>query len=109
MTRVLAVKKTKALKKVTKAIKKVANAKPAKVKLAQQKNKSPKKKPKSPVKEAKKVEVSQNHNIIPSHVIQKKREGKALTEAEIRYFADGLTKGTLPEYQMAALNMAICF
>jgi hypothetical protein len=34
---------------------------------------------------------------------------EALNEAEIRYFIDGLTKGTLPEYQMSALAMAICF
>lgn len=60
-----------------------------------------------PVNQAKKDD-AQNH-IIPSNVIQKKRDGKVLSEAEIRYFADGLTKGTLPEYQMAALNMAICF
>ena len=37
-------------------------------------------------------------NILPGQVIQKKRDGKALTEEEIRFFIDGLSKGTLPEY-----------
>jgi pyrimidine-nucleoside phosphorylase len=46
---------------------------------------------------------------MPAHVILKKRQGEALSEAEIRHFIDGLTKGTVPEYQMSALAMAICF
>ena len=47
--------------------------------------------------------------LLPAQVIQKKRDGKALTEEEIRFFIDGFTSGELPEYQMAALAMAICF
>ncbi len=63
----------------------------------------------SNVKKGKKVQKSslvgkggekqdQNTHILPAHVILKKRKGEALNEAEIRYFIDGLTKGTLPEY-----------
>jgi thymidine phosphorylase len=32
-----------------------------------------------------------------------------LTEEEVRSFLNGFTKGMLPDYQMAALAMAICF
>jgi pyrimidine-nucleoside phosphorylase len=46
---------------------------------------------------------------MPAHVILKKRQGEVLSEPEIRHFIDGLTKGTVPEYQMSALAMAICF
>jgi pyrimidine-nucleoside phosphorylase len=47
--------------------------------------------------------------LLPAQIIQKKRDGKALTEEEIRFFVNGFTSGELPEYQMAALAMAICF
>jgi hypothetical protein len=47
--------------------------------------------------------------IMPAQVIQKKRDGKALTEEEITFFMDSFTKGELPDYQMAALAMATCF
>ena len=47
--------------------------------------------------------------LLPAQIIQKKRDGKALTEEEVRFFIDGFTGGELPEYQMAALAMAICF
>ena len=46
---------------------------------------------------------------LPSHIIQKKRDGHTLTEEEIRFFVHGFTSGELPDYQMAALAMAICF
>ena len=46
---------------------------------------------------------------LPAQIIQKKRDGQALTEDEIRSFLDGFTRGTVPDYQMAALAMAICF
>ncbi len=51
----------------------------------------------------------QHHHIMPAHVILKKRQGEVLTEAEIRHFIHGLANGTVPEYQMSALAMAICF
>ena len=41
-------------------------------------------------------------------IIEKKKQGKALTEAEIRYFADGVASEEIPDYQAAALLMAIC-
>ncbi len=47
--------------------------------------------------------------LLPAQVIQKKRDGNALTEEEIRFFINGFTSGDLPEYQMSALAMAICF
>lgn len=47
--------------------------------------------------------------LLPAQIIQKKRDGRALTEEEIRFFVTGFTSGELPDYQMAALAMAICF
>ncbi|MCG3149020.1 MAG: Pyrimidine-nucleoside phosphorylase [Verrucomicrobiae bacterium] len=47
--------------------------------------------------------------MLPAQVIQKKRDGHRLTEAEIRFFIEGFTRGDLPDYQMAALAMAVCF
>jgi pyrimidine-nucleoside phosphorylase len=40
-------------------------------------------------------------------IIQAKRDGRALTTAEIRFFVDGVTAGTLPDYQASSLLMAI--
>ena len=40
-------------------------------------------------------------------LIQKKRDGGELSESEIRWFIEGYTKGELPDYQVAALCMAI--
>lgn len=42
-------------------------------------------------------------------VIEKKKTGKALTREEIRFFVDGYSKGDIPDYQAAALCMAIWF
>ncbi len=47
--------------------------------------------------------------LLPAQIIQRKRDGHALTEEEIRFFITGFTDGSLPDYQMAALAMAICF
>ncbi len=47
--------------------------------------------------------------MIPQWVIEKKRDGHALEEADIRSFIAGYTQGTIPDYQMAALAMAIYF
>jgi pyrimidine-nucleoside phosphorylase len=47
--------------------------------------------------------------LLPAQIIQKKRDGNALSEDEIRFFVNGFTDGKLPEYQMAALAMAVCF
>ena len=40
-------------------------------------------------------------------VIIKKRDGGTLDPAEIRYFVESVTAGTLPDYQASALLMAI--
>ena len=42
-------------------------------------------------------------------VILKKKAGKALSTEEIRAFARGAADGSVPDYQLAALLMAICF
>ena len=39
-------------------------------------------------------------------VIAKKRDGGALSREEIDYFVDGVSRGTLPDYQASALLMA---
>ena len=44
----------------------------------------------------------------PKLIIDKKREGRALGASEIREFIGGFTNGTIPDYQMSALAMAIC-
>ncbi len=41
--------------------------------------------------------------------IEKKKEGKALTTEEIRFMVKGFTDGVIPDYQMSAMLMAICF
>ena len=47
--------------------------------------------------------------MIPQWVIEKKRDGGTLDEAEIRAFVAGFTSGAIPDYQMSALAMAIFF
>ena len=42
-------------------------------------------------------------------LIEKKVSGEALTGDEIRYIITGFTNGTVPDYQMAALQMAVVF
>ena len=43
----------------------------------------------------------------PQDVIRKKRDGKNLTHEEIGFFVDGVTTGTVADYQISALLMAI--
>lgn len=42
-------------------------------------------------------------------LIHRKREGEELSAEEIAYLVDGYTQGTLPDYQMSAFLMAVCF
>lgn len=42
-------------------------------------------------------------------LITKKKQGKALTKEEIDFMVAGYTKGEIPDYQMSAMMMAICF
>lgn len=42
-------------------------------------------------------------------LIEKKKTGKRLSEQEINWIVEGFTDGTIPDYQMSALLMAIYF
>ena len=42
-------------------------------------------------------------------LIHKKRRGEELTDEEIRFFVDGVTDGSLPDYQISAFCMAVVF
>ena len=42
-------------------------------------------------------------------IIENKRNGRKLTEEEIRFFISGYTDGSIPDYQASALCMAIFF
>lgn len=42
-------------------------------------------------------------------LIAKKKQGGILTEAEIRFMIQGFVAGEIPDYQMSAMLMAVCF
>ena len=46
---------------------------------------------------------------MPSEIIAKKRDGNVLSDAEIAEFINGFTNGSIPDYQMSSLAMAIFF
>lgn len=45
--------------------------------------------------------------MIPQWIIEKKRDGQALSDEDLLFFIDGYAAGTIPDYQAAALAMAI--
>ena len=47
--------------------------------------------------------------LLPQEIIRKKRDGGALSEAEIGFFVRGLTDGSISEGQVAAFAMAVFF
>jgi pyrimidine-nucleoside phosphorylase len=47
--------------------------------------------------------------VLPVQLIRKKRDGGALDDAEIRAFIAGVTDGSIPDYQVSAMTMAIFF
>ena len=42
-------------------------------------------------------------------LIHKKKRGEVLSQSEIKFFIDGYVAGDIPDYQISALLMAICF
>lgn len=42
-------------------------------------------------------------------LITKKKKGETLTAEEIKFMIEGYTNGEIPDYQMSAMMMAICF
>lgn len=42
-------------------------------------------------------------------LIEKKKEGETLSKEEIQYFVNGVTDGSIPDYQISSFLMAICF
>ncbi len=47
--------------------------------------------------------------MVPQWIIEQKRDGHRISEDELRFFLDGFAAGRIPDYQMAALAMAIFF
>ncbi len=45
--------------------------------------------------------------MLPQWIIEKKRDGEALTKKEIQWFINGYADNSIPDYQMSALAMAI--
>ncbi|MFN2492388.1 MAG: hypothetical protein ABR501_05835, partial [Pyrinomonadaceae bacterium] len=53
------------------------------------------------------VTQSKGQRLRPQDVIRKKRDGEQLTREEITFFIEGVTRGTIADYQISALLMAI--
>ncbi|MCX7552454.1 thymidine phosphorylase [Marinicella sp. S1101] len=48
-------------------------------------------------------------NYLPQEIIKKKRDGHALSSAEIQFFIQGITSGSITEGQIGAFAMAVFF
>ena len=46
---------------------------------------------------------------LPQTLIRKKRDGSALSPEELRSFLAGVTDGSIPDYQVSAMLMAVYF
>jgi len=46
--------------------------------------------------------------MLPQEIIRHKRDKKILSNDEIAFFIEGVTKGKIVDAQMSALTMAIC-
>jgi pyrimidine-nucleoside phosphorylase len=53
--------------------------------------------------------VKEAHGLRTVELIHKKRLGQALSEDEINFLVAGYVKGDIPDYQMSAFTMAVCF
>lgn len=47
--------------------------------------------------------------MLPQWIIEKKRDGKELSDRELHFLIQGYTKGEIPDYQLAAFAMAVFF
>jgi pyrimidine-nucleoside phosphorylase len=61
----------------------------------------------APPCETKNLSLPSSH-MLPQWIIEKKRDGKELSPEEIAFFIGGFSNGSIPDYQMSALAMAIC-
>lgn len=55
------------------------------------------------------LDFENGNTVNPAQLIAKKRDGQILDDDEIRWFVDGYGQGTIPDYQMSAMAMAIYF
>lgn len=46
---------------------------------------------------------------VPQWIIERKRDGETLTDEEIRFFVQGITDGSIPDYQISAWAMTVYF
>ncbi len=51
----------------------------------------------------------EKNRMLMTDLIAAKRDGKELSTEEISFFVDGFTEGSIPDYQMSAMCMAILF